>query len=94
MHKPTWLSPCRIEGEAAMDQAKLKAEAMKIEPTSELERLTLAREAEMNFVKEQNNMDITKARDMLEIEVGGLVLLFVYSCGFDHLMMVSLKISA
>ena len=55
-----------------MEQAKLKAEAMKIKAVSELECLSGTRKAEMNFVKEQNNMEINKARAMSEIEVGTL----------------------
>ena len=42
-----------IEGQAAVDQAKLRAQAAKIEADAELERLTAAREAELAFIKEQ-----------------------------------------
>ena len=42
-----------IEGQAAVDQAKLRAQAAKIEADGELERLTAAREAELAFIKEQ-----------------------------------------
>ena len=42
-----------IEGQAAVDQAKLKAQAAKIEADADLERLTAARDAELTFVKEQ-----------------------------------------
>jgi len=58
----------RIEGEAAVDQAKLKALAMKIDSEAELERLTHAREAELKFLKDQNEVEINKARDMTFIE--------------------------
>jgi major vault protein len=58
----------RIEGEAAVEQARLKAEAMKIEAESELERLTSARAAENKYVREQNEMDIAKSRELAEIE--------------------------
>ncbi|XP_074642505.1 major vault protein-like [Tubulanus polymorphus] len=57
----------RIEGEAAVEQAKLKAQAMKIEAESELERLTQAREAEMKFVKEQNDLELAKSAEMAAI---------------------------
>jgi len=41
---------------------------MKIEAESELERLTSAREAELKFVREQNDMDLSKSRESSEIE--------------------------
>eukprot|EP01137_Pigoraptor_chileana_P037473 Opistho-2@34592 len=58
----------RIEGEAAVNQAKLKAEAQRIEAESELERLTRAREAENKFIKEQNDLDIEKTQRLAAIE--------------------------
>nr|XP_054749262.1 major vault protein [Lytechinus pictus]XP_054749263.1 major vault protein [Lytechinus pictus] len=58
----------RIEGEAAVDQARLKAEAAKIESESELQRLTNAREAETKYVKEQNALEVNKAKQMSDIE--------------------------
>lgn len=58
----------RIEGEAAVEQARLKAQATKIEAESELERLTSAREAENKYIKEQNDLEISKAGDMASIE--------------------------
>lgn len=60
----------KIEGEAAVEQAKLKAEAQKIEADAELDRLTHARNAELQFIKEQNTVEITKSNQMTEIEVG------------------------
>ncbi len=59
----------RIEGEAAVDQAKLKAQATKIEAESDLERLTNSRGAEMKYCKEQNEMEINKSREFCDIEV-------------------------
>ena len=44
----------RIEAEAAVEAAKLKAEASRIEAESELERLKAARDAEIEFLTEQN----------------------------------------
>lgn len=58
----------KIEGEAAVQQAKLKAQASKIEAESELERLTRAREAETKFVREQDELEIQKAKEMSNIE--------------------------
>lgn len=58
----------RIEGTAAVDQSKLKAQASKIDSESELERLTQAREAELKFLKEQNEIEIHKTKDMSTIE--------------------------
>jgi len=57
-----------IEGQAAVDQAKLRAQAAKIEADGELERLTAAREAELAFIKEQNNVEIEKAQKSADIE--------------------------
>ena len=42
-----------IEGQAAVDQARLRAQAAKIEADADLERLTAARDAELAFIKEQ-----------------------------------------
>ena len=58
----------KIEGEAAVEQARLKAQAVKIEADSELERLTQARNAELSFIKEQNLIEINKQTQMTEIE--------------------------
>lgn len=58
-----------IEGEAAVEHARLKAEAQKIENDAELERLTNARNAELAFIKEQNQIEINKSNEMTEIEV-------------------------
>lgn len=59
----------KIEGEAAVEQAKLKAQAVKIEADSELERLTQARNAELSFIREQNTIEINKQTHITEIEV-------------------------
>lgn len=59
----------RIEGEAAVEQAKLKAQAAKIEADSELERLTKARNAELDYTKELNESEIDKALREVDIEV-------------------------
>jgi len=59
----------RIEGEAAVEQAKLKAEAAEIDAKSELNRLTQAREAELKYVKEQNEQMIAKDRELAKIEI-------------------------
>uniref|UniRef100_A0A0B7A692 Major vault protein n=1 Tax=Arion vulgaris TaxID=1028688 RepID=A0A0B7A692_9EUPU len=59
----------RIEGEAAVQQAILKAQANKIEAESELERLTHARDAELKYVSEQNKMELEKSTEISNIEV-------------------------
>jgi len=59
----------KIEGEAAVEQARLKAQAVKIEADSELERLTQARNAELSFVKEQGSIEISKQTELTKIEV-------------------------
>ena len=58
----------KIEGEAAVEAARLKAAAAKIEADSELERLTLARNAELNYTKEMNVVEIKKNLDVVDIE--------------------------
>jgi len=57
-----------IEGAAAVKQAQLKAQANEIEAASELERLTKAREAELNFVKAQNEIEIEKSKEISQVE--------------------------
>lgn len=48
--------------------ARLKAEASRIEAEAELSRLKLAREAEIKFLRDQNELDISKKSDMSRIE--------------------------
>merc|ERR1712154_139605 len=56
-------------GEAAVEQARLKAQATKIEAESDLERLTSARDAELKYISEQNKMELGKAQEMSTIEI-------------------------
>jgi len=58
----------RIEGEAAVQQAQLKAEASNIEAASELKRLTAARDAETKYIKDQNELEINKTQELTHIE--------------------------
>ncbi|XP_056095772.1 major vault protein isoform X1 [Rhinichthys klamathensis goyatoka] len=58
----------RIHGEAAVEEAKLKAEARKIEADSELARLCKAREQELNYKKETDQMEVEKRKKLAEIE--------------------------
>jgi len=58
----------RIEGEAAVQQAQLKSHATSIEADSELKRLTAAREAETKYIKEQNDLEISKTSELATIE--------------------------
>ncbi|XP_067269481.1 major vault protein isoform X3 [Pseudorasbora parva] len=58
----------RIQGEAAVEEAKLKAEAQKIEADSELARLCKAREQELNYKKEMDNLEVQKRQRLAEIE--------------------------
>jgi len=46
----------------------LKAEATRIEAEAELSRLKLAREAEVKFIREQNELEITKKGDLSRID--------------------------
>ncbi|CAF2630339.1 unnamed protein product [Rotaria sp. Silwood2] len=58
----------RIEGEAGVEQAALKAKAAQIASESELTRLKLAREAEIKFSREQNELEISKKAEISRIE--------------------------
>merc|ERR1712080_199243 len=51
----------KIEAETSVQGARLKAEALRIETESELERMKSAREAEIRFTIEQNKLEIEKA---------------------------------
>ncbi|XP_060883368.1 major vault protein [Labrus mixtus] len=58
----------RIQGEAAVNEAQLKAEAQRIEAESELQRLAKAREQELNYKKEMDNLEVEKQKRMVLIE--------------------------
>ena len=49
--------------------AELKAEAVRVETGAELECQTNVREAEIQFMREQNELEIGKARELGSIEV-------------------------
>ena len=49
--------------------AELKAEATRIEMEAELECQSNARGAEINFLREQNDLEVTRARELCGIEV-------------------------
>ena len=49
--------------------AELKAEAARIETNAELDCQTRAREAEIQFLKEQNELETSRARELGNIEV-------------------------
>nr|XP_032799912.1 major vault protein [Petromyzon marinus] len=59
----------RIEGEASVEQAKLRAEAAIIDAASELDRLRKAREAELEFTRVRDELEIARARALAAIEV-------------------------
>jgi len=58
----------RIEGEAAVQQAELRAKADLIRDQSELERLEAARSAELAYMQRQNELMIAKEKAMGDIE--------------------------
>ncbi|TRY95639.1 hypothetical protein DNTS_017843 [Danionella cerebrum] len=58
----------RIQGEAAVEEAKLKADAQKIEADSELARLCKAREQELSYKKQMDQLEIEKQQKLAEIE--------------------------
>uniref|UniRef100_A0A7N6BSW6 Major vault protein n=1 Tax=Anabas testudineus TaxID=64144 RepID=A0A7N6BSW6_ANATE len=57
----------RIQGEAAVNEAKLKAEAQRIE-ASELQRLAKAREQELSYKKEMDGLEVAKQERLAQIE--------------------------
>ncbi|XP_010865371.1 major vault protein [Esox lucius] len=58
----------RIHGEAAVNEAKLKSEAQRIEAESELARLSKAREQELNYKAEMDRLEVEKQQKLAEIE--------------------------
>lgn len=51
-----------------MDQAELKAKAVKIESESELIRLQSARKAELDYIRAQNDLEVEKMARIADIE--------------------------
>lgn len=49
--------------------AELKAEAARIEHETDLDCQSQAREAEINFIREQNELEVSKAKELSIIEV-------------------------
>ncbi|XP_059809284.1 major vault protein isoform X3 [Hypanus sabinus] len=58
----------RIEGEGAVLQARLKAQALDIETDAELLRLTKAREQELKYVEAQNRLEVEKNLQLAQVE--------------------------
>jgi major vault protein len=54
----------------AVEQAELKAEASKIEIESEMNRLKARRDAELKYLSEKYELELHKAKQMAEIEIG------------------------
>ncbi|KAF6779107.1 hypothetical protein AHF37_01435 [Paragonimus kellicotti] len=59
----------RIEGEAAVERAKLHAQAMAIETDAELERLKKARQAELEYISEKDQLKLKMKTEEMKIEV-------------------------
>jgi major vault protein len=57
-----------IEGQSAVKQAELKAEALKIESQQEIELLRLRQEQEVDHVAKMNELELAKASKLNEIE--------------------------
>ncbi|KCV68236.1 hypothetical protein H696_05160 [Fonticula alba] len=57
-----------IEARAAVEQARLRAEAQAIEARSELDRLSAARAAEIDFLQKQLELEVQKSRLLADIE--------------------------
>lgn len=57
-----------IEGESAVKQAELRAQAKKIESEQEIQLLTLKEEQELAHVAKMNELELAKAKQLSEIE--------------------------
>ncbi|KAF7227582.1 major vault protein [Nothobranchius furzeri] len=58
----------RIRGEAAVNEATLKAEAQRIEAEAELQRLSKARDQELNYKRELDRLEVEKQERLAQIE--------------------------
>jgi major vault protein len=52
-----------------VEQAKLRAQAAKIESEAELERLNAARNAEIEFMTKKNQLELEKNKETTSIEI-------------------------
>lgn len=57
-----------IEGESAIEVAKLKAEAAEVELLAELESQRMEKDGELEHQKRLNELDLQKAKELAEIE--------------------------
>ncbi|XP_056143418.1 major vault protein isoform X2 [Lampris incognitus] len=74
----------RIQGEAAVNEAKLKTEARRIEAEAELLRLAKAREQELTYKKEMDRLEMEKQEKLAHIESNRFIKM-VQSLGTDTL---------
>jgi len=58
----------KIEGEAAVDQARLVADANNISADAELNRITSARKSELDYLRNSNELEVSKKQKMADIE--------------------------
>ncbi|XP_048584492.1 major vault protein isoform X2 [Nematostella vectensis] len=58
-----------IEGQSAIELARLKAEAAQIELQAELESRKIKREGELDFLKKKNEQEIQRAKELAAVEV-------------------------
>ncbi|XP_039598942.1 major vault protein [Polypterus senegalus] len=63
------MEAAKIEGDCAVMQANLKSQALKIEAEAELARLVKAREQELEYVREQDKLEVDKAAKLAELEI-------------------------
>ncbi|CAJ1076490.1 major vault protein [Xyrichtys novacula] len=59
----------RIQGEAAVNEAKLKTEAQRIEAEAELQRLAKAREQELSYKQQMDNLEVEKQKRLAQMEI-------------------------
>eukprot|EP00057_Strongylocentrotus_purpuratus_P009806 XP_011664280.1 PREDICTED: major vault protein-like [Strongylocentrotus purpuratus] len=58
-----------IEGHSAIEAARLKAEAEDILCGTDLNNTQMAQESELNYVREQNELEIDKTKQLADIEI-------------------------
>lgn len=59
----------RIEGEASVEQAKLRAQALAIDTDSELDRLRKARAMELEYLREKDNIRLHTLTEQMKVDV-------------------------
>ncbi|TPP58292.1 major vault protein isoform X1 [Fasciola gigantica] len=78
----------RIEGQSAVELARLRAEASEIETDAELERLRKAREAELEFMRQKDLLKVTQLNEEMKVDVARFTSM-VSAIGPDNLRQIA-----